>query len=93
MADQPAAQLQCPLQFDTQPRTALLLRLTPQLRAALAEAQASGLPSAIRISGNGSPNVSICIYRMCILKAAEGVCSRQSIPERLTTDSSNLQNF
>lgn len=62
MGDQLAAQLHCSLQFDPQPRTALLVRLTPQLRTALADAQATGLPTAIRLSSNGSPNVRAFLF-------------------------------
>lgn len=60
MATNQGAQLQCPLRFDPQPRSASLIRLTPQMRSALQDAQASGMPAAVRFSKDGTPSVSCC---------------------------------
>ena len=62
---QSGTQLQCPLQFDPQPRAALLLRLTPQLRNALAEAQAGGQKASIRVSNSGSLSVGDVSLKTC----------------------------
>lgn len=57
MAAPPDAQLYCPLRFDARPRSASLIRLTPQLRAALLDAQAAGQAASIRFSDSGAPSV------------------------------------
>jgi hypothetical protein len=58
MATHQSTQLQCPLRFDAQLRSASLIRLTPQMRAALQDAQATGMPAAVRFSKDGTPSVS-----------------------------------
>lgn len=58
-------QLSCPLEFAAETKPAMLLRITPQLRTALADAHATGQQASIRFSGNGSGTVSLFdIYRM-----------------------------
>lgn len=54
---QHATHLSCQVEFAAETRPAMLLRITPKLRAALTDAHATGQQAFIRFSGTNSGTV------------------------------------
>ena len=71
-------QLSCPLEFAAETKPAMLLRITPQLRTALADAHAAGQQASIRFSGDSGGTVSLIQCSACILPKQYAMHSRGS---------------
>eukprot|EP00208_Stichococcus_sp_RCC1054_P002590 CAMPEP_0206146326 /NCGR_PEP_ID=MMETSP1473-20131121/30028_1 /ASSEMBLY_ACC=CAM_ASM_001109 /TAXON_ID=1461547 /ORGANISM="Stichococcus sp, Strain RCC1054" /LENGTH=274 /DNA_ID=CAMNT_0053542835 /DNA_START=224 /DNA_END=1045 /DNA_ORIENTATION=+ len=78
---QHATHLSCQVEFAAETRPAMLLRITPKLRAALTDAHATGQQAFIRFSGTNSGTIiTVGAQQFEVVANPEGTCELMKLP-------------